>query len=99
MNPVVWVVVALALGILGRTLVPYLQTLQENPDTKFDRKFLIPAAVSCLLAVFTLPFAVTNLPPELLNATQVSLLLLATAFVAGWGVTDLIRTGQKSAVG
>jgi len=95
MNPVVGVVIAVSLGLVGRTLLPYLQVLKDNPETQFDRKFLVPAAVSCVVALFTLPIVLTALPQGLLSVTALDVLTLATAFVAGWGVTDIARETQK----
>jgi hypothetical protein len=51
-----WLVVICALlGILGRTIVPYLEELKKDPNIKFDRKFLIPPLVSIIIALIGSP--------------------------------------------
>jgi hypothetical protein len=98
-NPTVIVLLVAACGALARTLVPFLQALQENPDTVFDRKFLLPPIVSCIIALLTLPISLAALPPELLQPSALSLSLLVAVFVAVWGVTDIARVFQKMALG
>ena len=83
------------MGALARTVVPYLQTLAENPDTPFDRQFLVPPIVSCIIALITLPLASGALPQELLEAPTVSTTGLIAVFLAVWGATDAARAGQK----
>lgn len=99
MNSTVVVVVTAVVAIVARTLIPYLLTLRDQPDTKFDRKFLIPPIVSCIIALLTLPVSLSALPPELLQPTVPGLSLIVSVFVAVWGVTDVVRTVQKLALG
>src|SRR5512139_2676245 len=89
-----WIIVAVLLGIVARTILPYLQTLRENPDTPFNRKFIVPAVITVLIALITSPLVFATIPPEQLNAapTFQSLIVL---FAAGWGATDVVREGQK----
>lgn len=75
-------VLACVVGITGRTLIPYLQMLRDAPDTKFDRKFLVPVAVSVLVNIFLVPFVLSTLPE---GANWIA------AYLAGWGVTDQAR--------
>jgi len=97
---VTYVVLLVAvLAAVARTLVPYLQTLRDNPETTFDKKFLIPPVVSCVIALLTLPVSLASLPPELLQPSTLSLSLLVAVFVAVWGVTDIARLFQKLAIG
>ena len=95
MNSTVAVLAVALFGALARALVPYLQTLQEKPDTPFDRRFLVPPLVACVIAVLTLPLALSALPKELLEMTSLSVSGLAAVFLAVWGATDIIRSGQK----
>jgi hypothetical protein len=93
-NTVIVVFVAL-LGVVARTLVPYLQTLKDNPETTFDRKFCVPAVVSVVIAVFGLPLVLSGMPETAWAAIDVKGYVLA--FVAAWGFTDMARAGQKQA--
>ena len=82
-------------GALARTLVPYLETLRDNPETSFDRKFLVPPTVSCVIALITLPLALSALPKELMESAALSTSGLVAVFLAVWGATDVARQGQK----
>ena len=68
------------LGALARTLVPYLETLRDNPETSFDRKFLVPPVVSCVIALVTLPLALSALPKELMESATLSASGLVAVF-------------------
>jgi hypothetical protein len=83
-----YVIIAVLLGIVARTVLPYLQTLRDNPDTPFDRKFFMPAVITVLMALLTSPLVFAAIPADQLNAavTFQGLILL---FVAGWGATDV----------
>lgn len=95
MNTTVVVLLIALLGALGRTLVPYLQILRDNPETPFDRKFLLPPLVSCVIALITLPLALSAVPKDLLELSTLSISGLVAVFLAVWGATDVIRSGQK----
>ena len=95
MSIVGFIIVAALAGVVARTLLPFLVTLRDNPNTPFDRAFLVPPLVSTLIAVFGLPLVLNALPPEVLNATEQSLQLFTTVFVAAWGASDIVREGQK----
>lgn len=95
MNTTVIVLLVALLGAVGRTLVPYLQVLRDNPDTVFDRKFLLPPIVSCVIALITLPIALATIPKDMLELSALSLSSLVAVFLAVWGATDVIRSGQK----
>lgn len=89
------VLIVAALGALARTLVPYLELLRDAPDTVFDRKFLVPPAVSCAIALITLPLALSALPKDLIESPTLSVSGLVAVFLAVWGATDVARSGQK----
>ena len=78
-----------------RTLVPSLETLRDNPETPFDRRFLVPPVVSCVIALITLPLALSALPKELLESAALSTSGLVAVFLAVRGATDVVRSGQK----
>ena len=75
--------------------MPYLQTLAENPDTPFDRQFLVLPIVSCVIALITLPLALGALPKELLETPAITASGLIAVFLAVWSATDAARAGQK----
>lgn len=87
------VIIAVLLGIVGRTVVPYLEMLRENPETPFDKRFLVPAGVSVLIALITSPLVFAAIPAEQLQ--DVTLAGMALLFAAAWGLTDVARSGQK----
>ncbi len=89
-----YIIIAVLLGIVGRTVLPYLQILKDNPDTTFDRKFVVPAVVTILIALLSSPLTFAAIPAEQLNAAPTFQGLLVL-FVAGWGATDVVRAGQK----
>ena len=75
--------------------MPYLETLRDNPETSFDRKFLVPPVVSCVIALITLPLALSALPKELVESPVLTTCGLVAVFLAVWGATDVVRSGQK----
>jgi len=75
-----------AVGIAARVLVPYLQALREHPETKFDKKYLVPIVISLVLNVMLVPTIVKTLP------VGTDYLL---GFLAGWATTDVSREGTK----
>jgi hypothetical protein len=86
-----WIIVAALLGITSRTVLPFLQTLKESPETKFDRKFLVPAVVSVIISLVFAPFVLLSVPLDAAPTLQGMLI----TFAAAWGVTDVGRQGQK----
>lgn len=97
MSNVTLVIVMALLGTAGRTIVPFLQVLQANPETKFDRKFTIPAVVAAILSVIGLPLILSGLPDSAWLASDVRGFVLV--FVAAWGLTDMARATQKQTSG
>lgn len=85
---------AIALGAIARVWLPYIETLRDSPGASFDRKFLVPPLVSCVIALITLPLVFGSLPSGILN--QITLQTIGILFVAGWGATDIAREGQKT---
>lgn len=87
------VIIAVLLGIAGRTIVPYLEAWRDKPETPFDKKFLVPPAVSLLIGLIMSPLVLSAIPAEILN--QIGVTGLAGIFAAAWGLTDIARSGQK----
>lgn len=89
------IVVAVLLGIIARTAVPFIQVLRDNPNTPFDRQFIIPAVMTLLIALLTSPLVFAALPRDQLNNPSPTFESLCLLFLAAWGTTDAIREGQK----
>ena len=89
------VVISAALGMTARVLVPYLVALRENPETKFDRKYIVPPLVSVLIGLITLPLVLGTLPAEVMDPESINLSVILLAFTAAWGTSDVIRQAQK----
>jgi hypothetical protein len=51
--------------------------------------------VSCVIALITLPLALSALPKELMESAALSTSGLVAVFLAVWGATDVVRSGQK----
>lgn len=81
------VIAWVGVGVIARVIVPYLQTLKEHPDTKFDKAFLVPPLISAVISVITLPLVLDKMPMDVSSPIA--------AFVWGWGSTDVIREIQK----
>ena len=75
-----------ALGIVSRTLVPYLLVLKDVPGTAFDRKFLLPALIGILINLLVAPFVFHAIPG---GADWI------VAYIIGWGATDISRDALK----
>ncbi len=89
------VIVAVLLGITARTVIPFLQTLRDNPETQFDRKFVIPAVMTLLIALITSPLVFAALPQDQFSNPDPTFGSLILLFTAAWGATDVIREAQK----
>ena len=50
------------LGIVSRTLLPFFQTLRDEPNTKWDNKFLVPPVASLVINLMIAPFVFRELP-------------------------------------
>ena len=86
MIPLYWLYLAVIGGIVSRTLVPYLVLIQQQPGIKFDRSFLVPPLIAVVLGILAAPLLFGSVTG---SETYVS------AYVLGWGGTDLIREGLK----
>ena len=91
-NLVLAIVVA-GLGAIARVWVPYLVMLKDNPGMLFDRKFLVPPVISCIIALICLPLSFSSLSVSMFDPMTLS--AIGILFAAGWGVTDMTRDGQK----
>jgi hypothetical protein len=78
--------IAIFLGVLTRTIVPYLVKLKKNPTIKWQNKYLISAAAGLLLT-FIVAYIVS---------IQISTGLTAAGeFFAAFTLQDISRNVQK----
>ena len=75
------------IGVLVRTLLPYLKKKAENPETPFDPKFGYTAILAIITAYIELaavlvesPYAIAALPPRL---------AILTGFFFGMGNNEI----------
>ena len=84
----VWMLsfVGIFLGCLCRLLLPYLRKLKENPNLKFDWKYLITFAISLVSAFVAsaLIFPSFSIP----EGAEYQIFFLS--FIAGWSSTDIL---------
>ena len=52
--------------------------------------------MSCVIALITLPLALSALPKALMESATLSASGLVAVFLAVWGATDVVRSGQKA---
>ena len=86
MNVLANVYVFVALGIISRTVVPYLVLLQSEPETPINKKFIVPLVISVLVNLLLSPMALGSL-----SGTETWFV----AYAFGWGSTDIVREGVK----
>jgi uncharacterized Tic20 family protein len=76
--------VAVFLGVLTRTIIPYLRKLREaqavNKTLTFDVKFAITAFIAVVTSLVTANMLIASIPSELLETTGVQVFL----FIFGW---------------
>jgi len=78
--------IAILLGVLTRTIVPYLIKLKKNPKLKWENKYLISAFAGLILAGITAYIVSIQIAPGLTAAGE---------FFAAFTLQDLSRNVQK----
>lgn len=75
------------LGALSRMILPYLRKAKENPDIKFDFKYLVTFGIVVVMAFIasSLIFAGYSVPS---NQTPEVFFL---GFMTGWSSTDILN--------
>jgi len=94
-NTLLWVYVFCALGIVCRTLLPYLQLVVEqlrdhNYVPSWNWYYIVGPVASVIINLFIMPFVAQNL---------VGTESWAMAYIAGWGISDMSREIQKAIEG
>ena len=84
--------IGIGVGILFRTFVPYLNVIREDPNTKFDKKFLIPPLVSLITSI---PLAIALLP-QVSSSSGNFVQDFVSAFTVSYTAQDITREVQKA---
>ncbi|MDI6814037.1 MAG: hypothetical protein QMD10_10930 [Desulfitobacteriaceae bacterium] len=85
----VWLVAFLGiwLGCFSRLLLPYLRKARENPQLKFDPKYLVTFAVSLIMALIASIVVMASFTiPETAGYT-----VFFSSFLTGWAATDILN--------
>ncbi len=86
--------IAFILGPIGRTAWDYLWKLKENPETQFDRKYIVTLAaslgISLIVGIFYLPSVLGNIPE---GSTAY---IFFSTFSTGFTLNHLINTAVSS---
>jgi len=78
--------IAIFLGVLTRTVVPYLVKLKKNPNLQWQNKYLISAAAGLILTFIIAYLVSIQIAPGLTAAGE---------FFAAFTLQDLSRNMQK----
>ncbi len=78
----------LFLGAFGRILLPFLYERRDNPDLKWEWRYVYGQAISLIIFVLVLPVLVDNL-------AGIVDLELQQAFLVGYGAAAFGRLGDK----
>lgn len=85
-----------ALGIAGRTVMPYLKARTENDGAlKFEAKYLFAAAYAAVLSIAGGIFLWPQIVPTV-NPSMSVFGIFVLSFSAGWASNDIINSIQSS---
>jgi ABC-type Fe3+-siderophore transport system permease subunit len=79
------------LGVLFRTILPYLQKLKEDPDLTFDRKYLVTLAISFVESAVTTMLLFLSLPSEILSTATSGFFVLLATFAWAYTSNDIVN--------
>ena len=77
------------LGAAGRTSYDYLFVLLENPDTAFDRKYIITALVSIIFSFMSAALVFPNLQLPTGSDFMIMLITFSQGFAANHGINKI----------
>ena len=83
-----WAWILLTIGIIARIVVPFLMERRENPELKWDMKYVWPQIISFVIIALMLPVIVPNLE-------SIAVLDYQAAFLVGWAAGDIGNVGRK----
>ena len=86
-DPTIVAILGIFLGCFARTVFPYLKKLEENPDTAFDKKYLI----SLLLALVSSIIGAVLIVPSFQIPQGANIVVFSIAFTTGWGANDILN--------
>jgi hypothetical protein len=84
--------VGVLLGVLYRTIAPYLKILKENPDMPFDRKFIVTAIITFIESFFVTLLIFNTLPADVILTSTGLFATLLLAFSWAYTGNDIINT-------
>jgi len=84
-----WLVIFLGvfMGCLARTTLPFLRKAKENPDIKFEFRYLVTFGFNVMASLI----ASMLLLPTIQVSDGTMSTIFTTAFIAGWGAQDLLN--------
>jgi hypothetical protein len=85
-DPATVAILGVFFGCLVRTLLPFLSKLRDEPNLKFDRKFVITSVIIFLSAI---TFAITLIPSIQIPEGVPLWLLFGSAFTFAYTANDL----------
>lgn len=84
--------VGLALGVVSRIFVPWLNVRRVNPENaKWSWRYVWPQLLSVLIAALLLPLMLSDL-------NLIGGMAFGAAYVAGWGAADIGRFLDKAII-
>lgn len=88
-DPIVWALVSLFLGILARIFVPFIKERRDNPELTWDWKYTRGPVLAFVVVFLMLPLLIPNLADTIRNSDP------QTIWLVGWGVGDIGREADK----
>ncbi len=75
------------LGVLARTVVPYLVKLKNHPGLRWEKKFFVPALSGLILAIIATALISQTMPEDL---------GVLGSFAMAYTLQELSREAQKA---
>jgi hypothetical protein len=87
LDPTIVAIIGIFLGCFARTVFPYLKKVEEDPDTVFDKKYL----VSLLIALISSIIGAILIIPSFQIPQGANMVVFSIAFTTGWGTNDILN--------
>lgn len=87
------------LGVLYRTVIPYLSKLKEDPDITFDKKYIVTLVISFLESIVVAMLIFESLPTAITTSVTASLAIFLASFAWGYTSNDIANTIVGSSSG
>jgi heme/copper-type cytochrome/quinol oxidase subunit 2 len=85
-------IVGVFLGCLIRTVIAFLNKLQDKPDLQFDKRFAVTSAITFISAI---ALAITLIPSLQIPEGVPIWLIFASAFTFAYTTNDLVNMTVK----